>query len=381
MQGHGPIRARQRVGENTVILLVQTAIPEYQVAVIQALQRRLGPSLRIVSGPEYFNESTSTAVSLADDNRVRLLKNVYLLGRRLVWQRGVLRGALAADVAIVELNPRILTVWATVLARRCLRRPTLLWGHAWPRRGPKARSDIVRHLLRQFGTRLVVYTQREARELRARMPDAEIVAAPNALYAAADIGPAARTGASPTDFLFVGRLVAEKKPQLLLDAFQRAAPRLANDVRLRFVGHGPLRSQLLKSTSPHLRDRIDLVGPVTDREKLGLFYASAIASVSPGYVGLSLIQSLSFGVPMLIAHDEPHSPEIEAARPDLNARFFTANSEARLADALVSFAAQRDEWAGRRQLIADSCRALYSIERTVDGVSSALQGLTPQAHG
>lgn len=42
-------------------------------------------------------------------------------------------------------------------------------------------------------------------------------------------------------------------------------------------------------------------------------YANALVSVSPGYVGLSLTQSLSFGVPMLIAIDEAHVPEIDAA--------------------------------------------------------------------
>ena len=79
-----------------------------------------------------------------------LVRNRYLLGRRLLWQAGCSRAVVAAEVAVLELNPRVLSSWAVLLARRTLRRPTVLWGHAFPRAGREARSDRVRGLMRRW---------------------------------------------------------------------------------------------------------------------------------------------------------------------------------------------------------------------------------------
>ena len=88
--------------------------------------------------------------------------------------------------------------------------------------------------MRRLTDALVVYTETQARELRARMPGAEITATPNALYSVNEIGPA--PGASPRTFVYVGRLVESKKPGLALtrsSEFDATSARLHTRLRRR----------------------------------------------------------------------------------------------------------------------------------------------------
>jgi acetyltransferase-like isoleucine patch superfamily enzyme len=190
------------------------------------------------------------------------------------------------------------------------------------------------------------------------MPNARIIAAPNALYSRDLMG--AGSNGNPTNFIYVGRLVKEKKPDLLIRAFARAGDRLGKTCRLLIVGDGPERPRL-EELARDLGDRVEFKGHVAGWEQLRGFYATSIAGVSPGYAGLSLTQSYSFGVPMIIARDEPHAPEIEAANEANNA-FFASDDVDDLADTLTQFWKQRKEWASRGEAIASDCAERYSAE-------------------
>ena len=97
------------------------------------------------------------------------------------------------------------------------------------------------------------------------------------------------------------------------------------------------------------------------------------SSVSPGAVGLSIVQSTAFGVPMIVARDEPHGPEIEAAREGENSVLVESDSPAALAGALREMAAQRDRWSARRGEIAADCAARYSAEAMAERMLEAIR--------
>jgi glycosyltransferase involved in cell wall biosynthesis len=227
--------------------------------------------------------------------------------------------------------------------------------------------------MRRLADTLILYTEAQAEELKTHSPSADVVAAPNALYSRSELD-AELDGARPHDFVYVGRLTEEKKPDLVLSAFSRAAPVLPSDIRLVFVGDGPLRARLeADALASGLEGRVFFLGHVSDVDDLRGVYAGALASVSPGYIGLSLIQSLGFGVPMIAARDEPHSPEIEAAREGENVAFVASDSPEALASALESMAADRDLWASRRAAIAAPIRSRYSIEGMVASFVDAIR--------
>jgi glycosyltransferase involved in cell wall biosynthesis len=349
------------------VVVVQTNLPDYRAGFFELLCRRLDSRLLLLSGEDDFAAHVQPLTSVPYGRT----RNRFLAGRRLMWQSGVVWPVLRARVAVLIINPRLLSVWAALLLRKMLGRRTVLWGHAWPRRGRGTRSDHVRHIMRRLADTLIVYTETEAAELRACMPGADVVAAPNALYSLADLARADPSGRR-RDFLCVGRLVPEKKPGLLLSAFLLARDRLPADVRLVFVGDGPLHDELVAGAKG-AADRIVFEGHVSELEKLAPAYADALATVSPGYVGLSLTQSLCFGVPMLIGRQEPHSPEIEAAVEGQNACFFESDSPEALASLLVSVFQQRDDWVARRRSIAEVARRAYTVEAMVERFISALR--------
>lgn len=349
------------------IVFVQTVIPHYRVRFFQSLQAELGQRLHVISGTEDW----TLDVAHADGVTHASARNRFLLGRRLLWQSGVVRPALEAPVAVINLNPRILSSWVVLLVRHVRGRKTVLWGHVWSRAGRTSRTERIRGAMRRLADVLVVYTETEARTARSLRGSHRVVAAANALYSEAELGPPPAVEHT-TDFVFVGRLVDEKQPGILLDAFGRALAQLPADTRLVFVGDGPLRSSLESAAlERQLSDRVVFAGHVSKVEGLRRIFAPAIASVSPGTAGLSVIQSLGFGVPTIVADRARHGPELEAAIEGDNAILFDATSPAALEAALVAVAASRDEWRSRRPAIASRIADRYTIEAMTAAFVSA----------
>jgi hypothetical protein len=84
-----------------------------------------------------------------------------------------------------------------------------------------------------------------------------------------------------------------------------------------------------------------------------------------------MVQSFSFGVPMIYALDEPHAPEIEAAIDGFNSQSFPADSGSALASALLDFARDRAVWSQRRSRIAADCGRRYSADLMVERILEA----------
>lgn len=100
--------------------------------------------------------------------------------------------------------------------------------------------------------------------------------------------------------LFVGSFNARKGLSRLLRIFAEIMPGLPKQVRLVLVGDGPERSKL-KSLIKDLKlgERLWMPGRVNNPDDLIAYYARALVSVSLNQAGLSVLQSMGFGVPFL----------------------------------------------------------------------------------
>ncbi len=340
------------------VVLVQTAVGDYRQRVLTALVDSLGDRFSVLAGDRYFEPSLTTSVDLGP--RLERVTNHFLVGRRILWQQGVVLRGVRADVAILELNPRVISMLLTLLLRRLAGKKTVLWGHATSRAGRRRVSDAVRVALWRMATVVLMYTPEQAQDVAARAPRVKVHHAPNALYLRSET---AAESCNPRGFVFVGRLTPAKKPLLALEAFLQVQRRLGRDARLVFVGEGPLRAdvedRVLRSRA---EARVRLLGHVSDVSALRELYSSALASLSPGCAGLSIIQSFSFGVPVGIARDEPHGPELDATREGDNAIFFRSDDPAALGETLLAFSHERDAWIDRRRAIWERCVEVYSVE-------------------
>jgi FkbM family methyltransferase len=106
--------SRSRANERPARLVVrQTVLPAYRQTFFEMLSERVEGSVRFQGGDEYFDPSVVTAMSaiLRQDQ----LRNYFLFRRRLLFQVGGWRDALAAEVAVLEYNPRVLSNWPILL--------------------------------------------------------------------------------------------------------------------------------------------------------------------------------------------------------------------------------------------------------------------------
>jgi glycosyltransferase involved in cell wall biosynthesis len=170
--------------------------------------------------------------------------------------------------------------------------------------------------------------------------------------------------------LFVGRLVPEKAPDLLVRAF-RAMP---GDLRLVIAGGSSFTDDYVAALEREAAGdrRVIMAGYVYGEEKDEL-YANAAAFVLPSFLEglpLTLLEAASYGTPVVASDIPPHLEVVGADAP--GHRLFAAGSEASLGEALRRVLAEtrvereaaatfRDEVlaAHRWDDVADRTEALY----------------------
>jgi glycosyltransferase involved in cell wall biosynthesis len=132
--------------------------------------------------------------------------------------------------------------------------------------------------------------------------------------------------------LFVGRLVPEKAPDLLIRAFRR----VPGDVRLVIAGGSSFTDDYVAELERAAAGdpRVMLAGYVFGDE-LDELYANAAAFVLPSYLEglpLTLLEAASYGTPVVASDIPPHLEVLGADAP--GHRLFPAGDEAALTDAL-----------------------------------------------
>lgn len=348
------------------IFMLQTIVPDYRRDIFREVHDR-HPDFVLIAGHEYF---TPALRPVSGEKFMRPCKNIFLLKKRLLIQVFNYWPVLKADSVVVEFNPRVITNWLVLLARRLLGKPTVLWGHAWSRSGRNSKSEFVRRGMKRLASTILTYTQTEQREVCEDMPNKHVVSAPNAIYNASEMQYSGSTETRKS-FLYVGRLIPAKKVDVLLRGYS-AYRAQGGSAKLRVVGGGPELDRL-KALANELAivDGLYFEGHVSDQDQLRNWYRQAIATISPGYVGLSLLQSLSFGLPMIVSRDEPHAPEIEAAVEGFTVRFFDTGKPHDLATAMAEIEANLPELHQKAFNMVEFCRTRYSVEAMAEGIIAA----------
>jgi len=302
-----------------------------------------------------------------------------MLRRNLLWQRGLLPLALDADLVIAEFSLRAVSTWRLLEYRHRKGKPTILWGHS---AGRRQASGVIRRWMIGHCDGFIAYMPREKERLQAEFPSLPIWVAKNSVMKAADCYPILKPADDVNDVIYVGRLVKEKKVRLLLRGFAQGilGGIIPEKTNLVFVGDGPERPLLQNEATAHgLASRVRFLGHITNTEQLRDLYAGSLMAVSPGYVGLSATQALGFGVPMVVADAERHSPEIELCVDGESGMFFRANDSADLARALGAVIGQKETWLARRATLSAAIRRDYTLEAMTATFSTAISEVLRKA--
>lgn len=347
-------------------VLYLAVIPAYRQECVNVLDAHFGNLISYFSGHAHLVPTVTTGIRSPNWKPVR---NVALIRRKALLQVGSFSKALSADNLITDLNPRSISSWLLIIMRRLVNKPTSVWGHLYPRGGPTSRTAGLRTFMRRLANSYIAYDYRSAQQLQNRARPSTIYVAPNALYRQQDIR--ADLTQRRDSILYVGRLVQEKKVDLLIQGFAELVAAGNADLTLVIVGDGPALQPLAALAKELGIDQsVDFREGLYDATALASIYSRTVVSVSPGYAGLSITQSLGFGVPIIVPTDEPHAPEIELETTG-GVRYFKGNDAEALAQAILDCVNCLDD---ERVRLSSYIRQHYSAEAMAAGIIAALEG-------
>jgi glycosyltransferase involved in cell wall biosynthesis len=351
-----------------------TVIPKYRDQTLKLLKAKVGETLDLWANSSSVDSLVFTDTSNKDIRFLSMLKfrSLFFL------QTGQWRQTLRSDCLILDLNPRNLTAWLFLILRYLVpSKRTLVWGHLHSRFPVRRFNRMLRICMRALADGTIIYTYSEYQKARRDLPKGAVFIAPNSV-STRDSQIRSDSGKRKV-FLYSGRLVPEKKVSLLLKAYKQSGL-YNNGISLVIIGDGPDMGELVRlSVKLDINESVKFLGEVFDLNSLAENYGRAIASVSPGYVGLSLTQSAGYGVPMILARNEFHSPEFEIIRK-INHYFFEKDDYFALSIALQNVYARSEtaEFELSCESMANFVRKYYSAETMAEGLYAAIYN-TPQS--
>lgn len=282
------------------------------------------------------DRSGIASISVGELERFNPVKNVYL--GPFMWQRGVARAATVADhdAYIFTGDVNYLSTWVASAIARIRGRDVYHWTIGWhrPEGGIKR---LIRRSFYSLSTAMMVYGDHE-RDLSIQhgVPAHKVHVIYNSVTAtpstvAADLKMEGKEFAVGV----IARLTAAKKINLLLDAVA-ILRKQKHGLRIVIIGDGPEKNKLQNLAKMHDLD-VEFLGALHDEPSIARFYARVLATVIPSAAGLSTIQSLAHGVPVITDDDiDSQMPEASAVVPGLTGERFRSGSADSLAVAIES---------------------------------------------
>lgn len=290
------------------VALQQRVLATYRAAFFDILADMCDGGLYVCAGLPRKKESIAVTDSL-DKAKFTPVQNIHILngafyfcyqGELLQWMR-----ICSPDVLIVEANPRYLSTPAAIRWMKNRKRPVIGWGLGAPRlSGPLAgiRTTRRKSFLQAFDA-VITYSQRGAKEYaNLGFPPDMIFIAPNAVTQATarSFPDRPEEFESKANLLFVGRLQARKRVDLLMQACAALPPEF--QPHLVIVGDGPERAQLEK-TAKKVYPATNFAGARHGTE-LEAYFAKADLFVLPGTGGLAVQEAMSYGLPIIMGQGD-----------------------------------------------------------------------------
>ena len=289
--------------------------------------------------------------------RVVVLPVYFFRGETLVWS--VLpwwRLLTQFDVVVVEGNPRYVAHALLATLLRIMGKSVVLWTMVQSFRNDPRRQRIRLAWTRIF-RKVLVYNESEAEMLLQQgfMGD-RVFSINNGLNqdkilsasAAWTRDGLARWRASNglngrKIILSCGRLQPKNKFEQVLEALEALMP-LHPDILWCLVGDGPERERLLSEVQRrNLQEHARFLGAIYGEDDLAPWFLSAELLVNPGAIGLSILHSFGYGLPVVTHGDKlRHGPEFVAFREGITGHSFPEDDVASMSDVMESVLANPD---------------------------------------
>lgn len=319
------------------VMVAYQHLPHYRKDVFQQLEATPGLDVHFVADVEA--RGGIKTLDGAELHRFSAVRNRWC--GSWLWQQGLVRLWLRElpDVTIALGDVRYVSTWVLAALSRMTGRRTYFWTHGWTRQegGPKR---ALRMAFYRLADGLLVYGD-YARRYGAGLGYSEnrmvTVYNSSAVSDQQDEPEWAERLPARDAATYIGA-VLRLSPGKQLGDIVRAAAALRHDgradVEVLLVGNGPDEERLV-GLAAELGVPLHLPGAAYGEDSLREVYDRLACTVVPDLAGLSAIQSLRMGVPV-VTHDDPthQAPESESVVPGVTGEVFPRGNVDDLVDAI-----------------------------------------------
>lgn len=150
-------------------------------------------------------------------------------------------------------------------------------------------------------------------------------------------------------FLFVGTLYRQKRLNELLKSYKQYIQITDKILPLVIIGDGDEKVNILNwIKQENLEDKIILTGQINNQQTLKLYYQDSVACVSPGQAGLTVLNSMAYGVPFVTSENAITGGEIFNVRNNENGFIYNGDT---------------NELAGIMKKLAEDNELTYKLSR------------------
>jgi glycosyltransferase involved in cell wall biosynthesis len=297
------------------VAIVYDFFPHYRAAVMRELLSSSQHRYILVADEKPIDPSIKPWLP---EDRERFVHAPYRsLWRKIYFQKGLIKLALRRDVdaVIYMAYANFISTWISAVVGRFTGKRILFWTHGWTRSesGPKA---WIRILFYKLANGLLLYGHRAKLEGIAKGFDPESM---HVIYNSLDYEhqrnvrervDVSRLSTIKEELfgdrdrpmvICTARLTRLCRLDLLLEA-QATLKAEGHMVNVLLVGDGPDKAALQK-LAQRLGLAVKFYGACYDEAKLAEVTMAANVTVSPGKVGLTAMQSLAYGTPVITHGD------------------------------------------------------------------------------
>ena len=194
-------------------------------------------------------------------------------------------------------------------------KPTILWGHGT---GQSNIVNILREKVAKKSKSIIVYDRNGKINLvKYGVQSNKIFIANNTIYVKNKNN---YSNNNKNSILYVGRLQKRKELDALIKIYAKICNKIPKNTYLMIIGDGSIiRERLIKlSQELGISHKVKIICGTTDHKVLANHFKNAYCYASPGPVGLGVLHSFAYGVPVITFKNRKHGPEIYNIRHDYN---------------------------------------------------------------
>ena len=376
-----------KYSENVNIRIFQGWIPEYRVALFDGIAERYRGRVEVwASWGEATGDRHSRTLAIA---KYDYSHPVHEFGK-IYWQSGMsVKGLKKGDVLVVGGSIHYLsTLWTCLMAK--LRGVRIVWwSHHMSPTSTELSAKIRFAIMNMIHVdSVLLYTRAGIDWMRARgYKHPRIFATGNTLdtkkiddairrYDNATLLQWRRENGVDSGNLLLFCSVIREKSQLDIAIKALASPELTGlDCRLAVVGDGPAKDHCVELAKElNVSERVLWLGAIRDQDALAPWFLSAKLFVYPGSIGLSILHSLAYGLPVVVNDCASHNgPEYEVLEEGVNGYSFQEGNVESLASVVARALESQEQLKSLGKNGFDTVRRKYSMDAMVSNFCEAIE--------